>query len=258
VESKHPAHPAADIFPMMNGDDFASLKQDIAEQGQKEDIVLFEGQVLDGRNRERACLELGIDPEYCELEECKDPIAFVLSHNLHRRHLTQSQRAQCAAAAAKLRRGSNQHKAQCEDGSIDLSIDAAAKAFGVSAPSVKRAKHIADKGAAEVVEAVKSGEISVNAAARLVDAVPDKKEQKKLVKAGKKAVVAAVVEAAKKPDPKPAKKPAAQTQPASSPSFCSDLDELITMHREDYDTSWAVIRSVMQNKVEWVMEQENG
>jgi hypothetical protein len=30
------------------------------------------------------------------------------------------------------------------------------------------------------------------------------------------------------------------------------------MHREDYDTSWAVIRSVMQNKVEWVMEQENG
>ena len=113
--------------------------------------------------------------------------------------LFRSQRAQCAAEVAKLRRG-DVGRGRPVGGSDDLSIDDAAKAFSVSAPSVKRAKHVADKGDKATIEAVKAGEITVSAAAKLVDAVPDKKEQRKIVKEGRKAVAAKIKEG--KPDKK--------------------------------------------------------
>jgi hypothetical protein len=81
---------------MMSDEEFRALKADIKEHGQCEMIVLFEGRILDGRNRYRACVELGIEPDVCEIDDpkyCPDPIAYVVSHNLHRRHLTREQRA---------------------------------------------------------------------------------------------------------------------------------------------------------------------
>lgn len=84
-------HPAANLFPLMNGDEFTALVRDIAEHGQREPIILHEGMILDGRNRYRACAELGLKPE-CR-EWCgDDPLAYVVSLNLHRRHLTREQR----------------------------------------------------------------------------------------------------------------------------------------------------------------------
>ncbi len=186
-------HPAASIFPPMTDDEFFALKEDIRSKGQREDVVLWEGKILDGRNRYRACQELGIDVQWRELPECDDPIDYVLSKNLYRRHLTESQRAQCAADLATLRRGSNQHKAKTEDVQICTStIEQAAEAFGVSRRSVATAKHVADKGDKAVSEAVKAGAIKVSAAAKLVDAVPDKREQRNLIRQGKKAVAEAI------------------------------------------------------------------
>jgi ParB-like chromosome segregation protein Spo0J len=191
VPSKYTIHPAANIFPMLSDDDFAALKQDIETNGQLDDIAFFEEMVIDGRNRLRACEELGIEPQWYELTECKDPVAYVLSKNLHRRHLTPSQRAQCAEAVATLREGrpSNETMQTCT-----VSMEQAADAFSVSRRSVATARHVADKGDKATVEAVKSGEITVSAAAKLVDAVPDKKEQRKIVKEGKKAVAAKIKE----------------------------------------------------------------
>jgi len=84
-------HPVANIFPLMTGQEFDALVNDIAEHGQAEPIWLYDGQVLDGRNRYRACMELGIVPDVREYTG-KDPHAFVVSLNLHRRHLTREQR----------------------------------------------------------------------------------------------------------------------------------------------------------------------
>lgn len=78
-------HPAATIFPLMDEQQFAELKADIEANGQREDIVLYNGKILDGRNRYLACLELGFKPERCELDDCTDAIAYVLSMTLHRR-----------------------------------------------------------------------------------------------------------------------------------------------------------------------------
>src|SRR5919108_3899676 len=97
-------HPLAEIFPLIDEDSFVALKNDIAAHGLHEPIWLYEGQILDGRNRYRACRELGRD---CPTRPCTgdDPLGFMLSMNLQRRHLNESQRAMVAAKIATMRRG---------------------------------------------------------------------------------------------------------------------------------------------------------
>lgn len=184
-------HPAATLFPLMTEEEYQGLKADIAENGQRECITVWKGQLIDGRNRLRACEELDRTPHVAELDEDEDPWAYVISHNLHRRHLTTSQRSAVATELAKLKRGDNQYKK--EGGSKDPpSIDDAAKQMKVSRKSVVRAKQVQEHGSEAVFQAVKQGELPVSLAAELVKAVPDKKEQSKLVKQGTKAVREAV------------------------------------------------------------------
>lgn len=86
-------HPVANIFPLLDGAEFDALVADIAEHGQREAIWLHpDGSILDGRNRYRACAELGLAPEYRQWEgEPGEELDFVVSLNLHRRHMTPSQ-----------------------------------------------------------------------------------------------------------------------------------------------------------------------
>lgn len=184
-------HPAATLFPMMDEATFNAFKADIAAHGQRESVLYFHGQVLDGRNRLLACLELGLEPLTAEFDEDSglDPYEYVISHNLHRRHLTETQRAMIAARMANLQNGSNQHRS-AEGVSKDTprSLDDAAKLLNVSRPSVCRAKKVLDQGATPLVEAVERGEVSVSLAAKLIDAEPNKKQQAKLAAQGKKAI----------------------------------------------------------------------
>jgi len=97
-------HHLAEIFPLSEGADFESLVSDIRANGLHEPIVLFEGSILDGRNRYRACLEAGIEPITKDFEG-DDPLAYVVSLNLMRRRLNESQRAMIAANIANMRQG---------------------------------------------------------------------------------------------------------------------------------------------------------
>jgi hypothetical protein len=87
-------HPLADLFPLIDGDEFDRLVDDIRDNGQREPIVLFEGKILDGRNRYRACLEAGAIPETRPFDPDMEGSAeaYVLSVNAHRRHLTLEQK----------------------------------------------------------------------------------------------------------------------------------------------------------------------
>ena len=84
-------HPAADLFPMLDEERFASLKESISANGQRDPVTLFEGKILDGRNRAKACAELGAALK--TLPFVGDPWEFVWDKNGERRDLSPGQRA---------------------------------------------------------------------------------------------------------------------------------------------------------------------
>src|SRR5262245_14416292 len=95
----YPVHPFADRFPRLADDELQALADDIKATGLNEPIVLdAEGQVVDGRNRLAACELAGVEPRFTSLGE-RDPVAYILSANIHRRHLTKSQQAMAIALA---------------------------------------------------------------------------------------------------------------------------------------------------------------
>jgi hypothetical protein len=174
MKSEAKWHPAASIFPMLPDDKLVELAEDIEKNGQREAILLLDGQVLDGRNRICACRLKGIEPLTKMVSNIEDPVAYVLSLNLHRRHLTPSQASMCAARArelyeqqAKERQGKRNDLVENLPPSSSKARDAAGKAFGVSGKSVDFAKRVIDKGIPELAKAVDEGRMAVSTAAVL-------------------------------------------------------------------------------------------
>src|SRR5262245_41055019 len=97
-------HPLANVFPLIEGAEFEELVADITANGQNEPIVLHEEMILDGRNRYRACIAAEVEPSLAPYRG-DDPLSFVISANLRRRHLDESQRAMVAAKLATMKQG---------------------------------------------------------------------------------------------------------------------------------------------------------
>lgn len=205
TKTQYQIHPIASAFPMMTEHEYQGLKADIGKNGQRERITLWRGMLVDGRNRLRACDELNIEPNTDELDDDADPVSYVLSINLHRRHLNESQRAVVAGKLATLKVGDNQHTTEGRQ-ICAPSIEQAANMLKVSPRSVTTAKQVIDGGSKEVLQAVESGELPVSLAAKFVAAEPDKKEQTKVIKQGKDAVKqrAVLTIEVKKPTPQQA------------------------------------------------------
>jgi phage N-6-adenine-methyltransferase len=162
-------HPVANIFPLLEGGELAKLADDIAANGQRERIWLHrDGRIVDGRNRWLACRRLGVACKARTYEGDDDTLVrFVVSLNLHRRHLSESQRAMAAARIANL--GHGQKKA---DAPIGVSQPEAADMLNVGHRSAQRAKTVQDHGAPELVAAVDRGEVKVGAAAAVAALPP--------------------------------------------------------------------------------------
>jgi hypothetical protein len=79
MSSQLSIHPAADLFPAMSDEEYGRLRDDIAKNGQIMSIATYKGQVLDGRHRYRACLELGIEPKLKEYDG-GDPVGIKYAH----------------------------------------------------------------------------------------------------------------------------------------------------------------------------------
>jgi len=178
-------HPLSDIFPMMSGEEFDALVEDIKRNGLLEPIWLYEGKILDGRNRYKACLEAGIEPKFVEYKG-DSPLAFIVSKNIKRRHLTATQRAvitlklrpELEAEARKRQelagkiyhRGARKEKVGApgpQPFDRARAKEQAAALVGVSPRTVQRVWTVAEK-APDLIPKLESGELSAKQAEKEV------------------------------------------------------------------------------------------
>ncbi len=155
-------HEIANILPLMEGAEFDALVMDIKGQGLLEPISLYEGKILDGRNRYRACEKAGVEPHFTEWVEGK-PLEFIISKNLKRRHLNESQRAVIAARLADMRQGERTDLEPSARGLKVIPQAEAAKMLGVSERTIGRVKAI-EREAPELLAQINSGKITAREA----------------------------------------------------------------------------------------------
>jgi hypothetical protein len=167
-------HPLADVLPLIEGDGFKELVADIKTNGLIDPIIMLDEQILDGRNRYRACIEAGVEPRFVPFDG-GDPAAFVVGKNLFRRHLTTSQKAMAVARYATLSKGQNRPN---EDAGIPAScktVPEIAAMACINKETVSDARTVYANGTQEEIEAVINGKASVTTTAKTVRARRDGK-----------------------------------------------------------------------------------
>jgi ParB/RepB/Spo0J family partition protein len=106
-----PVHPAAEAFPMMDEEELEELAADIKANGLQQPLVVHElgGEpvLVDGRNRREACLRAGVIPDYVLLDGA-DPVTYIVSANINRRHMSKGQRAMVVARLLETNKATQQ------------------------------------------------------------------------------------------------------------------------------------------------------
>jgi hypothetical protein len=172
--AKLEVHPAAELFPLIEGAEFQELVEDIRSNGLRTPILLDAGgRVLDGRNRLRACRAAGVEPRFETWLGSGSPFELVVSLNLRRRHLNESQRAMLAARLKEAlageigqRRGTRTDlSANWRGSQFGKAAEKAASLMNVSPRSVERAAKLLRAGDRRLIVLVESGKLAVSAAA---------------------------------------------------------------------------------------------
>jgi N6-adenosine-specific RNA methylase IME4 len=195
--SEIPSHPLANLFPLMDGAALGELAGDIRSNGQREDIVTLNGMILDGRNRYRACLAAGISPQFLEFGRLSgdgdSALAFIISKNLRRRHLNESQRAMVAARLTTMRQG-ERTDLQPSETLPKVSQPQAAEMMNVSARLLRSAKTVHDSGTPALVRAIEQGRLSVSQGAVAARLEPQQQDEiAAAAEAGQQDVTRAIV-----------------------------------------------------------------
>lgn len=181
-----PVHPAAELFPLLSDDELRELADDIREHGLHQPVWLYQDRergpmLLDGRNRVRACMLASV-PWTRRFYEGDDPIAFSISANEKRRHLTAGQRDFLALEVEKLyaaeaaRNVGGRPRLNDEKPLADLrevnarertSVERAARVVKASGRGVSQAKRI-EREAPDLAEKVRTGQLAIDRAERII------------------------------------------------------------------------------------------
>ena len=170
VKQTYELHPLCTLFPRLSGSEFDTLRDDIKANGLRAPIVLHDGMILDGGNRYRACLEAGIEPEFITFEG-GNLVAFVLSANLHRRHMSAGQQAAIVASAQDWAKSNTRGGDRKSDQSQSVDFDSVEKrsaASGASRVTQMKADKVA-KANPELAKQVAHGEVSLPKAVAQVE-----------------------------------------------------------------------------------------
>lgn len=219
-----PVHPFAALFPMLPDDELDELAEDIKANGLHHPIVFDQdGNLCDGRNRLKACRQVDVEPTSMTLPDGVNPVAFILSENVRRRHLTKSQVAMAVAKARQLLFATN---------NSDLaSQDEVAEAGGVSQAQLAKAE-VVWREAPDLADEVLAGVTSVQAG---YDAVQRRKR------------------IAERPDLAEEVGVPAAEQVADEPESTTEPDlARIRQEREHYQSLADFDRDVWTTAVEWV------
>jgi protein gp37 len=155
-------HALSAAFPAMTDAEFGELRADIAANGLRVPITLYEDQVLDGWHRYTACDQTGTEPRFEPFEgNWTDAVALVASANVHRRHLTPHERGIAAATVAVLSVGRPPNSAPV----LNLTVGQAADLFAVSTAHVQQAKTVLASGDETLKSDMKAGKVSIKKAA---------------------------------------------------------------------------------------------
>lgn len=194
MPKEYQPHELGAMFPSMGEAEYKALCDSIKQNGLQEDIVLYEGKILDGNHRYTACVKVKVQPTFMQFDSSAGitPLSFVTMKNLARRNLTPSQAAAVAveiaerlkkideedakiAAKAKPEPAKSGAKASTpKSGGETTTAGKAAAIMGVSRASVHKAAAV-KKADPVKFGAVKSGKVTVNAAKKSVDKVAAKK-----------------------------------------------------------------------------------
>ena len=168
-------HNLANLFPMMTENERAALVDDMRQNGydQTAPVVVYEGKILDGRNRWEASKKLGIDAPTIDYDG-DDPLGYVIRHNLTRRHLNESQRAVVAGRVANMTRADGATKTNITLGRIDASANLqervsqtqAADMLNVSPRTVATVKAV-ERQAPELIQEIESGNLNAHQARQI-------------------------------------------------------------------------------------------
>ena len=188
---EYPVHPVASLFPMIDDDALNALAEDIKKNGQREPILvafldgreLNEPVIVDGRNRFKACEIAGVEPEFSNdyVMEPDEIGPWVISHNLHRRHLTTSQKAMVGQGyltflkdEAKKRQGARndlkdikKNSSRSESEGTLQSTARAGQMVGVSKASIQDADFVMQNDP-ELAQQVRDSKVTVSAAAKRI------------------------------------------------------------------------------------------
>lgn len=178
-----PVHKVASLFPEMTKSEYSDLLEDIRANGLYEPIWLHEGQVIDGRHRYKACLELGIEPKTRNWNGEGSLVRFVAAMNLKRRYLTASQRAAVGAQMMPMLRAEAKERQQGGQGGVLLpslgteakreeSRNVAAAAAGVGPRYIQEATRVMEE-APKLFEMVALGVVTLPGAIAITDLPED-------------------------------------------------------------------------------------
>lgn len=162
-------HALSSAFPDMSDEEYQDLKDSIENIGLQNPVVLFQGQVIDGWHRYKACDETGSECRFVELDANTPPDDYVIAQNSSRRSMTASQKALAFSEiyAWKRHGGADRFSPTRTECALDMTAAQIADKAGVSTRSVQQAKQVIANAAPEVVQAVKEGKTGLPKAAEI-------------------------------------------------------------------------------------------
>ena len=236
----YPISDLANLFPEASPEEYLDILASIEEIGQQEPIGVKDGQIFDGRNRLRACRELGIEPRFFELGDDVDPLKYVLAKNLARRHLDASQRAVIAYKLSAWSKPGGDRRSEAYRKGVDQSAilpdgftqEQSAKLLAVSPRSVRQAGKVISEDSPVVpalrhaVEAAGERRVNVSDAAKVVDQPAAVQEQAldRVLRGASKTISSAVRQIQREAME-------ATEAEALESNLAKPVDETITLHR---------------------------